>query len=56
MSKFVELFFSIFIDICNIISEMRKYMPVNVRYSMSKPTKEMINEIIKNIEEIACNV
>ena len=30
---------------------MRKYMPDNVRYSMSKPTKEMIEEIINSIEE-----
>ena len=39
------------IDICNIISEMRKYMPENVRHSMSKPTQEMIEEIIKSIQE-----
>lgn len=37
------------IDICNIIYEMRKYMPESVKYSMSKPTKEMIDEIIKSI-------
>lgn len=37
------------IDICNIISEIRKYMPKEVRQSMSKPTKEMIDEIIKGI-------
>jgi glycosyltransferase involved in cell wall biosynthesis len=43
------------IDICNIISEMRKYMPDNVRYSMSKPTREMIEEIIKGIKEPVCN-
>jgi len=39
------------IDICNIISEMRKYMPANVRQNMSKPTQEMIEEIIKGIKE-----
>ncbi len=39
------------IDICNIIYEMRKYMPDEIKYSMSKPTEEMIEEIIKGIKE-----
>ena len=40
------------IDICNIIYEMRKYMPDSVKYSMSKPTQEMIDEIIKSIKGV----
>ena len=39
------------IDICNIIFEIRKYMPEEIKYNMSKPTKEMIEEIIKTIDE-----
>ena len=43
------------IDICNIIYEIRKYMPDEIRYSMSKPTKEMIEEIIRGIKESVVN-
>ena len=56
IDKIIEGEYKDVIDICNIISEMRKYMPDNVRYSMSKPTKEMIEEIINSIEETVCNV
>ena len=38
------------IDICNIIAEIRRYMPEDIKYSMSKPTQEMIEEIIKSIK------
>lgn len=55
IDKIIEGEYKDVIDICNIISEMRKYMPDNVRYSMSKPTKEMIEEIIKSIKEPVCN-
>lgn len=37
------------IDICNIISEMRKFMAKEVRQSMSKPTEKFYEEIMKNI-------
>lgn len=44
------------IDICNIIYEIRKYMPEDIKYSMSKPTQEMFDEIIRGIKEPVCNV
>lgn len=37
------------IDICNIISEMRKFMTKEVRQGMSKPTEKFYEEIMKNI-------
>ena len=40
------------IDICKIISEIREFMPEDIKQSMSKPTQEMYNEIIKGIKEI----
>lgn len=56
LDKIVDGEYKDVIDICNIISEMRKYMPESIKYSMSKPTNEMIEEIIKSIEESTCNV
>ena len=38
------------IDICKIIAETRTYMTKDVRQSMSKPTQEMYDEIIKNMK------
>ncbi len=36
------------IDICKIIAEMRSYMDVDVRHSMSKPYEQMYKEILDN--------
>lgn len=36
------------LDICKIIEEMRSYMDVDVRHSMSKPYNQMYKEIIEN--------
>lgn len=36
------------LDICKIIAEMRTYMDADVRYSMSKPYKQMYKEILEN--------
>lgn len=55
IDKIIEGEYKDVIDICNIISEMRKYMREDVRHSMSKPTKEMIEEIIKGIENSVYN-
>lgn len=35
------------IDICSIISEMRKYIPKETRQNMSKPTKEYYKELLQ---------
>lgn len=35
------------IDICSIISEMRGYIPKEIRQSMSKPTKEYYKELLQ---------
>lgn len=51
LDKIVDGEYKDVIDICNIIYEIRKYMPESIKYNMSKPTKEMIEEIIKTIEE-----
>ena len=36
------------VDICKIIAEMRTYMDVDVRHSMSKPYEKMYKEILDN--------
>ena len=36
------------LDICKIIAEMRSYMDVDVRHSMSKPYDKMYKEILDN--------
>ena len=36
------------LDICKIIAEMRTYMDVDVRHSMSKPYAQMYKEILEN--------
>lgn len=36
------------LDICKIIAEMRSFMDVDVRHSMSKPYEEMYKEILDN--------
>lgn len=55
IDKIIEGEYKAVIDICNIISEMRKYMNEDVKHSMSKPTKEMMDEIIKGIENSIYN-
>ena len=41
------------LDICKIIAEMRIYMDINVRHSMSKPYDQMYKEILENpLEEV----
>ena len=34
------------IDICNVIADVRSYMPKEVREGMSKPTFEFYNELL----------
>ena len=36
------------LDICKIIAEMRSYMDVDIRHSMSKPYDKMYKEILDN--------
>lgn len=40
------------IDICKILSEVRKFMPKDISKSMSKPNQEMYDEIMKTMDEV----